>query len=288
MAVTMNELFSRKHNLNRPSIGLIHESIPKGVRQALLNFLSKGIPFTSTEDSTWMVIQNTIFEAPEIKRDFEFEVFYSRAMLKVQSVIQSCQWYGFLDICELLAALFDNPNWKQRYPRLNKSVFESEINGIFADNALGYELKNGRIEKLGAPQIDKVVNEVRQVLQSPEYSGPNAQFEKALRFLNQRPSPDTANCVKDAVGAVEGLARIISGNNKLTLNKILDSEPFKSEIHGALREMMQKLYAYRGDAEGAGHGQTSTGQIPIEEAELALGASASCMIYLAKKFGKEP
>jgi len=234
-----------------------------------------------------MAIQNTIFEAPQIKRDFEFEFFSSGALSRVQLVIQSCQWYGFLDICELLASLFDNPNWKERYPRLNRSVFESEVNETFADSALGYEFKNGRIEKLGAPQIDKVVNEVRQVLQSPEYLGPNDQFEKALHFLNQRPNPDTANCVKDAVGAVEGLARIITGNNKLTLNKILDSEPFRSEVHGALREIMQKLYAYRGDAEGAGHGQTSTGQISVEEAELALGVSAACMIFLAKRFGKE-
>jgi hypothetical protein len=282
----MNELFSRKHNLNRPSIGLVHDSISKGVRQALSNFLHKNLPIN--EYDRWMDVQRAIFEAPKIKGDFEFNFLQGSAFLTVEKVLQECQWYSFLDICELLAALFDDEEWKRRYPRLSKSVLETEINGIFTDGALGYELKNGRIEKLGAPQIDEVVNKVRQVLQNPEYRGPNDQFEKALRFLNQRPNPDTANCVKDAVGAIEGLARIVSGNNKLTLSKILDSEPFRSEIHGALREMMQKLYAYRGDAEGAGHGQTSTGQISVEEAELAFGVSASCMIYLAKRFGKEP
>jgi hypothetical protein len=282
----MNELFSRKHNLNRPSIGLIHDTIPNGVRQALLNFLHQRIPYH--DEGTWMNIQKTIFEAPQIKRDFEFELYSTRAIPKVQFVIQSCQWYSFLDICELLAKLFDTQPWQKSYPVLNKRGFESEINVILADSAVGYELKNGRIEKLGAPQIDKVVNEVRQVLQSPEYLGPNDQFEKALSFLNQRPNPDTANCVKDAIGAVEGLARIVSGNNKLILSKILDSEPFRSEVHGALREMIQKLYAYRGDAEGAGHGQTLPNQISLEDAELVLGVSASCIIYLAKKFGKEP
>jgi hypothetical protein len=282
----MNELFSRKHNLNRPSIGLIHDSIPQGVRQALLNFLHKNVHINA--HSRWMDIQRVIFEAPKVKSDFEFDFVEMYAHLTVEKVVRECQWYSFLDICELLAALFDDKEWKRYYPRLDKSVLETEINGIFTDSALGYELKSGRIEKLGAPQIDRVVNEVRQLLQNPEYSGPNDQFEKALRFLNQRPNPDPANCVKDAVGATEGLARVVSGNNKLTLSKILDSEPFRSEIHGALREMMQKLYAYRGDAEGAGHGQTSTGQISVEEAELALGVSASCMIYLAKRFGKEP
>lgn len=161
------------------------------------------------------------------------------------------------------------------------------MNEIFADNCLGYELRNGRVEKLGAPYVDEVVSEVRKVLQHHDYTGPNEQFEKAIAFLNQRPNPDTANCVKDAVGAVEALARIVTGNESLVLSSILDHEPLRSGIHGALRQMMHKLYAYRGDAEGAAHGQISIGQIPVEEAELALGVSASCIIYLAKKFGEE-
>jgi hypothetical protein len=285
------ELFSRKHKLQRPSVGLVYEDIPLGVRRSLLNFLSKRIGMENLNQ--WMLIQEAIFEAPQVRRDFQFRSYSPLSIGNIDDVVERCKWYSFLDICQLLARLFDSDDWKRSeiYSTDKKTsiqIFEETINEIFTDNCIGYELKNGKVEKLGAPYIDKLITQVRQVLQKSEYHGPNEQFEKAIGFLNQRPNPDTANCVKDAIGAVEGLARIISGNNKLVLNKILDSEPFRSEIHGALREMMQKLYAYRGDAEGAGHGQTSTCQISIEEAELTLGTSASCMIYLAKKFGKEP
>jgi hypothetical protein len=280
------ELFSRKHKLQRPSVSLVHEDVPPGVRRALLNLLSKEISIVDSD--AWMAIQKIIFEAPQIKRDFEFNVFPSSAWMNLNAVVEKCQWYSFLDICVLLAYHLDSREWKRAYPSFTGTIFTEQINTILSDNSIGYELRDCKIEKIGAPFVDKAIAQVRQVLQNPDYSGPNEQFEKAIAFLNQRPNPDTANCVKDAIGAVEGLARIVSGNNKLILSKILDSEPFRSEIPATLREMMHKLYAYRGDAEGAGHGQTSTGQISVEEAELALGASASCMIYLAKKFGKEP
>jgi hypothetical protein len=235
-----------------------------------------------------MVLQKLIFKAPQIQRDFQFEVSPPHAWGKLKEVVEKCQWDSFLDSCVVLSYYLDDSTWKASYPSLTGKILTKEINTIFSDNSIGYELRENKIEKIGPPFVDKVVAQVRQILEHPDYGGPNEQFEKAISFLNQLPNPDTANCVKDAIGAVEGLARIVSGNNKLILSKILDSEQFRSEIPATLREMIQKLYAYRGDAEGVGHGQTSKGQIPIEEAELALGASASCMIYLAKKFGKEP
>lgn len=280
------ELFSRKYKLYRPSIGLIHEEVPDGVRRALLNLLEGGILFT--DSAGWKGIQDAIFKAPEVRCEFEIDPTGIVASLRVKEIAQGCEWYTFMDICELLAALFRTQHWKAYQPSLTDEAFEEAINEIFADNSLGYELRDGRIERFGAPFVDEALSKVRQLLRQAEYAGPNEQFEKAMAFLNRRPNPDTANCVKDAVGAVEALARIVTGNESLVLSSILDREPLRSGIHGALRQMMHKLYAYRGDAEGAAHGQTSIGQITVKEAELALGVSASCMIYLAKKFGKEP
>lgn len=280
------ELFSRRHKLGRPSVGLLYDTMPQGVHRALINLLSSRI--SRGDDSGWMSVQKATFRTPQVRQDFEYNSSPSLALLTVRPIVERCEWYTLLDICELLAALFSTQSWEESRPSLTYALFEEAVNEIFADNCLGYELSGGRVEKLGAPYVDDVVTEVRQVLQNAEYAGPNEQFEKAIGFLNQRPNPDTPNCVKDAIGAVEGLARIVTGNDNLILSKILNIEPMKSKIPGTLRQMMHKLYAYRGDAEGAGHGQTSIGQISVEEAELALGVSASCMIYLAKRFGKEP
>ncbi len=239
-----------------------------------------------TDLNGWMNVQKVLFKAPEVKCKFKVDTTLIHAQDRIEDVVQKCEWYTFLDICELLSELFETDHWKAYHSTLTNEIFEETINEIFSDNSIGYELKNGRIERLGTPYVDKLVTEVRQLLQNPQYAGPNEQFEKAIAFLNQRPNPDTANCVKDAVGAVEALARIVTRNENPILSKILDTEPIKSGTHGALRQMMHKLYAYRSDAEGAAHGQTSIGQIPVEEAELALGVSASCIIYLAKKFGE--
>ena len=286
--VTKMDVFSRRHNLHRPSIDLIYEDVPDGVRRGLFYFLSTWISID--RHGTWMIIQGEMFKAPRVEVFFKFEPQPTGARNKIEELLVNCEWYTFWDVCELLSAYFDtDESWKHQYPRLNKSAFEERMNQIFADNSVGYELKEGKIERIGAPYIDEVVTQARQVLRNPAYAGPDEQFEKAISFLNQRPNPDTANCLGDAVGAVEGLARIVTGKEKDTLSDILKKDTrFKSGIPGALLEMMQKLYAYRGDAEGVAHGQTSTDKTPaVEEAELVLGISASCMIYLAKKFGEE-
>jgi hypothetical protein len=282
--ITM-ELFSRKHKLHRSSIDLIHENVPIGVRRALINLLSRSI--RNDDFNSWMIIQSEIFKAPQITRDFVYQMQSPVAQINIRAILEQCQWYSFLDMCQLLAALFGKEDWRYDHPSLTGRAFSKTINEIFTDNSLGYEYRNGNFERIGAPYIYKIVTQARQILQYSGYSGPNKQFEKAIAFLNERPNPDTANCIKDSITAVEALARIVTGNEKLLLSNILNREPMRSGIHGALREMIQKLYAYRGDAEGAAHGQTSSDQIPVEEAELALGVSAACIVYLAKKFGKE-
>ena len=176
------ELFSRRHKLGRPSVGLLYDTVPQGVHRALINLLSSRI--SRGDDSGWMSVQKATFRTPQVRQDFEYNSSPSLALLTVSPIVERCEWYTLLDICELLAALFSTQSWEESRPSLTYALFEEAVNEIFADNCLGYELSGGRVEKLGAPYVDDVVTEVRQVLQNAEYAGPNDQFEKAIAAVN--------------------------------------------------------------------------------------------------------
>jgi len=60
------------------------------------------------------------------------------------------------------------------------------------------------------------------VLKHSDFEGPNYQFLKAIDFFNKRPKPDLENCVKEAVGALEGVARILLKDRNITLGKATD------------------------------------------------------------------
>ena len=79
------------------------------------------------------------------------------------------------------------------------------------------------------------------------------------------------------------MINIIAGTQSQQLNRLIDREPFKSQIHGALREVIGKVYGYRGNT--AAHGQVGESTVGIEEAEWVLVMCASTMVYIVRKLG---
>ena len=127
-----------------------------------------------------------------------------------------------------------------------------------------------------------------------KYLGPDTrfvaaynQFTNALNLIEKRPRPDYPNAVKDAVGAIEGVANIINGTSNMTLSGLMSVHRF-SAIHGAIREMTGKLYAYRGDAEGAAHGAVGKPPVGEEEANLVITLASGIIAYLIAKFPEQP
>ncbi|MBI2866143.1 MAG: hypothetical protein HYX99_02115 [Chloroflexi bacterium] len=121
------------------------------------------------------------------------------------------------------------------------------------------------------------------MLRAGKFKGPDQQFQKAIRALNVRPQPDTENCIKDAVGALEGVARIVTGDEKSTLGDLLDKKLVPTIIPKPLHKAFEAVYGYRSTTPGIGHGQVEASTVMLEDAELVLGLCAAMIIYLAKK-----
>jgi hypothetical protein len=99
--------------------------------------------------------------------------------------------------------------------------------------------------------------------------------------LAKRP-PDAENCIKDAVGAMEGIARLLSNDDR-SLGKIITPLAEQLGMHSALASAVSKLYGYRGDEQGIAHGATQALGQKTHEAEMVLHWSAATITYLVNK-----
>jgi hypothetical protein len=264
--------FSLRYGLRPRPAGLLYDSVPKRVRFGLMHLLDECAPYI-----TETILYKEATGVLHLRRDSMACDFPEIASTAVKNIVETCDWWAFYDLCEVIVE-----HLRGRSPA-HFRAFQVDANRLFEEEYIGWRLKGGLVERVGTEQSQRLVDQARQWLEDTRFAGTEEQFEKALRSLSARPEPDTANCVKDAVGALEGVARIVTGKKSAVLSDIVKDLRGKKVIHGALAKCFDGLYAYRGDAEGAAHGAVTGVAVPVAEAEAALNMSASLIIYLANK-----
>jgi hypothetical protein len=269
------DLFSKRYGLRSTPEGLMYEDVSERARVGLYHlvkhFFEKGY--------SYLGLYKVLCIALRIPADRGIAESYLSwdylASEAIEKLIMNCQWWQFYDICEVL--------WQGLKHKGEKDSLSDEINNLFREEQLGFELRDGKVEKIGSGFIDAQIKEARYLLKEPEFKGADEHFEKALKTLNTRPKPDVENCVKDAVSAIESVGRIIVNDEKALLGDIIKDMAKNKTIPKPLDEVIQKIYAYRGDQPGVAHGLVGTSKVTIDEAEFVLAMSAAIIIYLVKK-----
>lgn len=193
-------------------------------------------------------------------------------MHMIRRLVYEIEWWEFYDSCEALV----------RISKTSKELIE-RIEAIFAEENLPYAMTpNGIVWRFSQPAAAAINEATRLLVEDESLRGPAEQWQKALGHLSERP-PDAQNCIKDAVGALEGTGRILSGRDVETLSKLI--VPFSKEIgmHPTLATVADKLYAYRGDEQAVAHGAIRELGGLAAEAELVLHLSAATIVYFVKK-----
>jgi hypothetical protein len=123
----------------------------------------------------------------------------------------------------------------------------------------------------GAPASDLL-----QRLSVPRYAGPRLHMEKALQFMTVEPQ-DAANAVKEAICAVEGLARIVAGDATATLGDLIGRFKSQGKLNPALAKALEALWGFASNSPGVRHGATSGVTVTSEEAEFVIGSSRAAI-----------
>ncbi len=257
------------------------EYLPGWVREAITNEIRD---FVSNQPSTSLPVINIY----AMFRPYIWQVLNREPpgnpmggpwVMYIPRTLQQCEWWQLYDILQQLSQLISK-KWGEEY-----SVdFSNRINEILSREGIPWKMENSEIVRTLSPPIQEQIREAHVLLTNPKFEGPDEQFQKAIDCLNQRPELDEENCVKDAVGALEAVANIIAGTTGVQLNNLLNQEPFRSDIHPAIRQSIEKIYAYRGAAPGVGHGRVGPSVVGTAEAIWVLATTAATIIYFISKF----
>jgi len=258
------EIFSKRLGLRPETQEVGPNEVPDAVRVKLIPLIDE---YRSNGLSGATTLGVNLYEAigkisPQATGD----------MKMIRSLFLEAEWWQVYDLCETLVKLC----------RFREQIAE-RIDAIFAEEGVPYRMTaDGIVWRFTEAATEALAETTRYLVDDGALRGPSGQWRKALEHLSERP-PDAENCIKDAIGAVEGAARILSGRETDTLSALI--KPFAKEIgmHPALAGVVEKLYAYRGDEQAVAHGATQEPRDLIAEAELVLHISAAVIVYFSKK-----
>ncbi len=135
-------------------------------------------------------------------------------------------------------------------------------------------------------ETKRIIMSVESLLQG-KHNSVLEQFRKATKFLydNEPEPPDTLNCVKEAVGAVEGLAKILLNQTSSTLGGLAKSLTSNYMNHPAMEKIIHGIYGVASDVPGARHGSHRQTDFGFSDAEFVFNVSASTILYLMRGDG---
>jgi hypothetical protein len=108
-------------------------------------------------------------------------------------------------------------------------------------------------------------------------------MRSAISLFSKKPEPDYRNFIKEAVSAVESVARVVTGNPKATLGDALKRINDKMTIHPALRDAMNKLYGYTSDEGGIRHAMLEESNIDEAEAKFMIVACSAFVNFCVQR-----
>jgi|GEM_PF-1117249 len=124
------------------------------------------------------------------------------------------------------------------------------INDLFEKYLVGYRVVEKKISKL---TDQNEIREVLQALNSPVIEA-STHINKAHNLLSNPRYYDYENSIKEAICAVETMARFITGIESATLSECIKKLDKIYPLHPALKESILKLYGYCSDCAGIRHG----------------------------------
>lgn len=288
----MAESFTKRHGYGACASGPIYEDAPEKLRIGLWNLIQDYVRNNTLPDYEPLYLKFTSFL--RLKR--QTKIVYSESIERL--ILKKLKWYELFDLIEYLYKLvvlhdYDESQqcWRDFPERVGeiRDTYTIDINKLFEDENIGWRLNKGQLERIGPDFLEtEVIQKTRDILKNQLFAGPNNQFNKAIWFLSKRPDPDLENCVKEAVGALEGVARLLINDKTVSLGKAVDKLNAMGKIRKPFDKIFDVLYGFASNEPGVRHAAIKPSDMTIQEASFVLYSSAVCILFLCETFGYKP
>jgi hypothetical protein len=194
----------------------IDKEVPESARIGFIGVLKK-LEQKNCVSSWDALAEEALHTGRTLRRDFSFQARPEDICI---DLVKEIAWDRFYIFCERVYRILQEP--RSYDPEQNGFVvagtlaeaqqyYTDNINELLAEENLAYEFVDGTFQRRGRPQTRKNLQRVSAVLSSPRYLQPRNHYNKALKFFNERPSPDVENCIKEAACTLEAFVEILFG-----------------------------------------------------------------------------
>lgn len=193
--------------------------------------------------------------------------YASDILEKVREFFFSCEWYEVYDFIE----------WILAYDEKSHLHFSVIFNYILERELSGFRVIDGKIVDI---TNDQEVEMLQSAIDDTKFAGAATHLRRSLELLTDRNKPDYRNSMKEAISAVESIARAITDSPKATLSEALKALEKNGKLHPALKDGFLKLYGYTSDEEGIRHAMMDEPNITQADAKFMLLSCTSFVNYL--------
>lgn len=113
----------------------------------------------------------------------------------------------------------------------------------------------------------------------PRYAGPCEHWRAAQSALAKE-EPDYAAAAHAAVSAVEGLCRIILGDDSITLGEAVKRMRSRGLLHSTIAKSIEGLWGFASNEPGVRHGATKPTAVKSHDAEFVVEACDAAIVLL--------
>src|SRR5207237_39159 len=113
------------------------------------------------------------------------------------------------------------------------------------------------------------------------YDGPRGQWERATALVRSE-RPNVFAAAKEAIGAVEGLARIVIGSPKATLGDAINTLRTTKRLHSSTARSLDAFWATANTVPGLRHGTRTTESLTDIEAQYLIDSAEAAIQLLVR------
>ena len=220
--------------------------------------------------------------------DLPYRDYECRRWLK--EYFYSLSWYEFYDMIEFVAENHRHMTRRSSgyrrdylYHQVDNDRVRLAFNGILERELSGYRFVAGIL----SPISDRAeVEEIADAVETAHKTGLMGAVEHirtALVLLGKKPEPDYRNSIKEAISAVESVAKQIGGTKSSGIDGALEELAKNSQLHGALKAGFKSLYGFTSDADGIRHAILQQPNVGFPEAKYMVVACSAFVHYLIQK-----
>ena len=265
------ETFSKRHGYDKVEHAeiTVREGAPPAFRDLFVVLVGKypvlGYPYKSVRnDVVYKILNKLPNDDPSDWQD-------DKKKTDITGDIKSCKWNKVYDIYEKYFEYIKS--YRQQFDSVQK-----EVNDFLIEHGIGWKVICGRFKYRGSESFEKKIRSTEAIEKNGLYKTASTEIRQALNDLSKKPM-DITGAIQHAMASLECVTRTITGDEKLTLGKILNNN--KELVPKPLDQALSKLWGYASDN---GRHLKEGREPKAIEAELIVGISASIGEYLVNKY----